>query len=102
MNKNIGKFLVYAMFIAVIVATVVGILSATNEPDPTIMDVIDYFEDGKIVECEYNVYLESLFIKTVDKKEYTLRGITYFFFKEEIYDVFIKGNADAVVPETGT
>ena len=54
MSKKIGKLLIYIVFIAAIIGSVVAIVNVAKEPDPTIMDVIEYFEDGKIAECEYN------------------------------------------------
>ena len=102
----LGVFIV----IAAIIGSVVAIVNVAKEPDPTIMDVIEYFEDGKIAECEYNEYYGTLYVKTTDKKEYSIEGINYYYFKEEIYDRFIKGNeenvdkapATALVPETST
>ncbi len=102
MNKKIGKVVIYFMFIALIVIAVVGILNLTKAPDPTIVDFMEFFEDGKVVECEYNVYLETIYVKTVDKKEYSLSGINYDFFKNEIYDPYIKGKAQGEVPDTET
>ena len=110
MSKKIGKLLIYIVFIAAIIGSVVAIVNVAKEPDPTIMDVIEYFEDGKIAECEYNEYDRTLYVKTTDKKEYTIDGINYDYFKDEIYDRFIKGNeenvdkapATALVPETST
>ncbi len=102
MNKKISKALIYLLFVGAIVVSVFAIVSASKPADPTIMDVIEYFEDGKIIECEFNEYTGTLIVKTNDKKEYSIKGINYHFFKEEIYDKFIKDAPNAVVPGTDT
>ncbi len=102
MSKKIGKLLIYLVFIAAIVGAVVFILKAGQTPDPEIMDIIDFFEKGEIVECEYNKYLSggTVFVKTADGKEYSVDGITEDFFMDKIFDRYIDGKADAMVPET--
>ena len=45
MNKKIKKALLYLGFIGVLIAAVVMIVSSMQPEDPTILDVIDMFED---------------------------------------------------------
>ncbi len=114
MNKKIRKALLYVGFIGVLVAAVIMIVSAMQPKEPTIMDVIDMFENGEITECEYNIDYGQLTVVTKDKRIIKVQAIVYDFFKTEIYDVYIGTDPEApklpavtpengtVVPETGT
>ena len=101
MNKKIKKALLYLVFIGILTVAVVFILNNMKPADPTVMDILQMFEDGKIEECEYNIDYGQLTVKTTEGREYTVSAIYYDFFEKYIYAPYIGSDPNApAIPES--